>query len=722
MKIRLVVIGLVVVGLLAIALPVFAHANLLRSSPEANAALEQSPAQIELIFSETLEPSFSSISVLDSNGNPVDNGDARVDSGDTTRLTVSVRSLPDGVYTVAWRVLSAVDSHATSGAFPFAVGQVDADALPTASQADQQIKLSIGEVITKWVIYLAAVTLAGGALFVLLIWSPVAHVLSLTIAPPWQASARLALIGLLIANGLALLFQAGQASGAEIAAPWSGAANSLLVTTRYGVLWTTQLLLTLALVALTHSTSRLARWFTLGVGAVFLLTISLSSHAAADPSPALPVATDWLHLLAAGAWVGGLIHFAVGVWASRELAPSIRTRLTAQLIRRFSALALVSVGVLTLTGVYVASLRVGSWEALLNSLYGRALLVKLVIAAPMMLLGAVNLLAVSPWMQQSSAQSDGNPPLVEQFRRIVTGEVTLGVAVLLSVAVFTALPPARAPEPPKLGGAQSVDDVSITLAVDPGRVGINTFSVQVTVDGQPVTDAREVQLRFTSASSKVPPSQVQLAGQGDGSYSTRGAYVGLPDRWQVQVAVRRKGKFDAYANFDLNIGANTNVLILTWNQWSGVILILCSLAYLAALFFMCQTNVQRVTIGGLPAFGLVIAAFVAFTRPASTEGASLVNPIPPNQESIGIGQELYEANCVPCHGETGQGDGPVGLTLNPRPADLSLHAIPGVHTDGALYLWVTNGFPNSVMPAFKATLDDDQRWHLVNYIRTLAPK
>ena len=62
----------------------------------------------------------------------------------------------------------------------------------------------------------------------------------------------------------------------------------------------------------------------------------------------------------------------------------------------------------------------------------------------------------------------------------------------------------------------------------------------------------------------------------------------------------------------------------------------------------------------------------------------------------------------------------MGLTLNPRPADLTLHAVPGVHTDGTLWNWITNGYPGSVMPAFKSVLSDNDRWNLVNYIRTLA--
>ena len=46
----------------------------------------------------------------------------------------------------------------------------------------------------------------------------------------------------------------------------------------------------------------------------------------------------------------------------------------------------------------------------------------------------------------------------------------------------------------------------------------------------------------------------------------------------------------------------------------------------------------------------------------------------------------------------------------------------GVHADAQLFEWITNGFPGSRMPAFKTALSDTDRWHLVNFIRTLAPK
>jgi mono/diheme cytochrome c family protein len=99
-----------------------------------------------------------------------------------------------------------------------------------------------------------------------------------------------------------------------------------------------------------------------------------------------------------------------------------------------------------------------------------------------------------------------------------------------------------------------------------------------------------------------------------------------------------------------------------------------------------------------------------------------INPIPPSRESVVAGKTLFSTHCSLCHGETGKGDGSVGLTLNPRPADLTMHAVPGVHPDAQLFEWISDGFPGSRMPAFRASLSDTDRWHLVNFIRTLAPK
>ena len=110
MKPKLTVFILVLFSLLFIfVLPALAHASLQRAIPEANAVLDVAPVKIELYFTEPLEPSFSEVKVLDAAGVQRDALDSKVDPADPTHLSVSMRSVPNGIYTVVWRALSTVD-------------------------------------------------------------------------------------------------------------------------------------------------------------------------------------------------------------------------------------------------------------------------------------------------------------------------------------------------------------------------------------------------------------------------------------------------------------------------------------------------------------------------------------------------------------------------------------------------------------------------------------
>jgi mono/diheme cytochrome c family protein len=117
---------------------------------------------------------------------------------------------------------------------------------------------------------------------------------------------------------------------------------------------------------------------------------------------------------------------------------------------------------------------------------------------------------------------------------------------------------------------------------------------------------------------------------------------------------------------------------------------------------------------------LLAAAVFAFRLPSGS-APRYINPVPPNRSSILEGQAIYRVQCVNCHGPTGRGDGPVGLTLQPPPADLYAHTQPGVHPDGRLFEWISFGFgDSSVMPKFETILTEEERWHVVNYIRTFS--
>lgn len=98
------------------------HASLVKSLPGRRAVLHRSPARVQLWFNERLEPQFSRVSVLASNGQSVDLEDAAVGPEDPKKLSVAVPALPPGTYTVRFRVLS-VDGHVVESQFSFTIAR-----------------------------------------------------------------------------------------------------------------------------------------------------------------------------------------------------------------------------------------------------------------------------------------------------------------------------------------------------------------------------------------------------------------------------------------------------------------------------------------------------------------------------------------------------------------------------------------------------------------------
>lgn len=96
--------------------------------------------------------------------------------------------------------------------------------------------------------------------------------------------------------------------------------------------------------------------------------------------------------------------------------------------------------------------------------------------------------------------------------------------------------------------------------------------------------------------------------------------------------------------------------------------------------------------------------------------AAKKNPIAPMQNSIAVGQKIYLKTCALCHGKSGDADGPAVIELNIHPAKLSDPKL-ATESDGSLFWKITTG--KKPMPAFGKRLSETDRWHLVNYIRTL---
>jgi mono/diheme cytochrome c family protein len=93
------------------------------------------------------------------------------------------------------------------------------------------------------------------------------------------------------------------------------------------------------------------------------------------------------------------------------------------------------------------------------------------------------------------------------------------------------------------------------------------------------------------------------------------------------------------------------------------------------------------------------------------------NPIPADQASIQRGTELFQINCILCHGTGGKGDGPVASKLQNKPFDLTSFPIHSI-TDGGIFYVISTGVPGK-MPALNENLTVRERWDVINFVRTL---
>jgi copper resistance protein C len=119
---RRAMVPLLIAALSALPVEVAAHARLKRANPAVGGVVVAAavPAELQVWFTEKLEPALSTIKVVDASGTHMDRGDVRIDPEDQTQLRVTLLPLPPGRYHVIWRVVST-DTHLTSGAFPFRV-------------------------------------------------------------------------------------------------------------------------------------------------------------------------------------------------------------------------------------------------------------------------------------------------------------------------------------------------------------------------------------------------------------------------------------------------------------------------------------------------------------------------------------------------------------------------------------------------------------------------
>jgi copper resistance protein D len=296
-------------------------------------------------------------------------------------------------------------------------------------------------VVARAVHFAASATVAGALMFRAVVAAPALRGEDKAGGVVDNQIRWLAWIGLVIAvasGGAWLLLQTSAMSGQSCGeAVVSGALLTVLDETQFGLVTEVRLgLAVLLAICLAYDRRPSPRWLALGAALCLVAAIAWTGHAASTPYKLgyLHITADALHLYAAAAWTGGLVSLVLML---RTLNGAAEPSTELDAVRRFSALGMVGVATLMVSGLINAWILVGSFRGLFLTDYGWVLLAKLAIFAAMVAFAAVNRFRLTPRLASLADRG-----AVRSLRRNTMVEFALALSVFAIVGVLGTLHPA----------------------------------------------------------------------------------------------------------------------------------------------------------------------------------------------------------------------------------------------------------------------------------------
>lgn len=500
-----------IVLLAAIAAPsqAFAHAALVTTDPEDGAVLAQSSAQFSLTFSEPVSPLV--LTLVQPDGTPVPLTSFRL-SGQTVEIDNPQR-LGSGMHVLSWRVISA-DGHPVGGSVLFSIGAPSvAPAVPEVVDRGLRSAIWIGKIF----LYVGLFLGVGGAFAIA--W----------LAKGGRSGRRFVITAILcglVAAPLSLGFQGLDALGAplvRLAQP--GVWQAGLGTSFGRTVLVALVALGLGLLTLVGPRGG-AKLFALAGLAAVGAALAASGHASAAEPRWLTRPMMFLHGAGIAFWTGALTPLGLAMrWKPVEAAP---------FLRRFSQAILPVVAVLAATGIVLAVIQVQAPAALLETAYGRLLLIKLVLLFFLFTLAATN-----RWKLTGPAEAGETEVQRRLFRSI-------GIEMLIVLAIFGVAAGWRFTPPPRALAIAAVQPASVhihtpkamaDLSITPGHVGPVAASIVIMTGDFGPLDASQVTLVLSKTDSGIEPIKRAATKPGDGTWRVDDLVVPVPGRWTARLDI-----------------------------------------------------------------------------------------------------------------------------------------------------------------------------------------
>ena len=542
----------------------YGHPFLLDSEPPQGQNVAVGTTQIITHYSEAVEIDFSELKIYDSNGNQVDNRDTAYYNAESS-LVITTSPLEDGVYTIASKVLSKVDGHLVHAAIIFAAGDVQIDTSLLESQ-EQSETTFISESIARFPGLVGQTIVLGGVIASIAIWSTgqtrfkeqIALIES-SFKAKYSKVIGLGIIAVFASNFIMLGVQT-----------WRLETSPLdIIETTFGSTWLTRMILTIILIGIWFWIERknqisIKTQLPMLVFALALIATTTMMGHGASTEMAPPIILDYIHNLLSSIWIGGVIFLGFVVLPSiTKLDGTVRDKITISLIPRFSAMIIIALGILIITGPTLLWFLDSNVSSLTDSTYGKLIMLKIAIASLMIAFGGFYQIR---FIQQ--AKKDLKSTAVFKKLKIpLRFEAGLGIALLAVVALLvnSSLP---AGEIQSVSAEQGIsgyesslfsENARFDVTVLPVGIGANQINVIVSgLDDQPLSDISTLKIKVSNPSRSIAPIEAEVT---DNKISGQDIFIkysaeptfSFAGVWQIELEAQRTENANESVLFDVRI-------------------------------------------------------------------------------------------------------------------------------------------------------------------------
>lgn len=504
-------------------------------------------------FSEPIDNNFSSLKVLDNNGEQIDNRDSKYFDGDTS-LIVTTPPLEEGVYTVTSKVLSKVDGHLVPNAFIFAVGDAKIDVESFNKQNISDI-VFLPEAGARYPGLVGQTIVLGALIASILIWGTQSKQLirkELDKLEFFHHGKFMTLTGV----GLVLVF-ASNILVLVIQTMRLETSVFEVIRTDFGNIWAIRMIITVILLGLWFGMDRKKNLsiknkipmliITLGL----ISTSSLIGHGAASgETPAIIL--DYIHNFVAAVWIGGIIYFVFALLPTfSQLEEVKREKMTLVLIPRFSMMVVIAVGIVIITGPTLMWFLESDVGLITDSIYGKLIFTKIAMASVLIAFGGYFQFKI-----QKSAERDlqkGSIAVYKKLRRSLKLDVILGIALLGVVALLIngTLPAGEINQVEAQKTSHGFNTIEFSentkfdVQISPFSSGTNTILVKVSdFENKPLYDSDQIKVKISYPERNISPIEIPMKiikQEENKPIEFQGEITfGFSGKWQLEIESQRK--------------------------------------------------------------------------------------------------------------------------------------------------------------------------------------